>query len=67
MEAFHADKEVEMIGKMCSALKYYFENRKSQHKKFKPVLNAFRLFVKNKYLYVTRFDKGNGIEIDKKR
>ena len=55
-----------MIGKLRSSFKTYFKNKKSEGKKLIPFLKALRLFAKNSDLYVSRFDKGNGVVIDKK-
>ena len=66
MQAFPSDQEFDLIGKLRSAFKFYFKNKNSNCKKFKPFLKALRLFAKKSGLYVSRFDKGNGVVIDKK-
>lgn len=66
MQAFPSDKEFEVIGKLRSSFKSYFKNSKRNFNKFKPFLKALRLFAKNQNLYVSKFDKGNGIVVDKK-
>ena len=66
MQAFPSDQEFDLIGKLRSAFKSYFKNKNSNCKKFKPFLKALRIFAKKSGLYVSRFDKGNGVVIDKK-
>lgn len=65
LEAFPSDQEFAIVGKLRSAYKTYFsKNKKSVHNKLKPYLKALKLFAKNKNLYVSKFDKGNGVVID---